>query len=63
MRGISKKQIRTVLNYSNRRVFIEHLEKSGLKEKLPPYFLARNTYYGDEIRQLEEVFEVRLEPR
>lgn len=55
-RIISKKQIRFYLGYCSRKTFNQHLQNSGVKQKLPDFFWSKNTFYEAEIQQLEVIF-------
>lgn len=56
IRGISKKEIRAALNYSNRMTFNRHLKQSGLDQQLPPYFFTKSTFFGKESEEIKEIF-------
>lgn len=60
MRGITKKEIRTILNCESRATFNRHINRGGLRTKLPSFFYERNTFYGEEIALLERVFNTTL---
>ena len=56
MRILSKKQLRNNLNYSSRKVFNEHLDRTGTRNQLPEWFNNQYNFYGEQITILEGIF-------
>jgi hypothetical protein len=60
MTVISKKQIRDILNYSSRRVFNDHLKKTGITQKLPAFYFSQKVFFGEQVVVLEGIFQKKF---
>lgn len=60
MTVLAKKQIRSIIGFSDRKTFNNHIAKAGIKEKLPAWYWIRYCFYDEEIIHLEGIFKHKL---
>ena len=60
MTVLAKKQIRSIIGFSDRKTFNKHIARAGIKDKLPTWYWLRYCFYDDEIVLLEGIFNHKL---